>query len=64
MKALIIEKEDLRHNIKTIKEFINPNNKKTEIIAVIKGNGYGLGLVEYAKNLIDNRNKLFCSSIS
>lgn len=56
MKALIIEKKDLKHNIKRIKEFINPDNnkKQVEIIAVIKGNGYGLGLVEYAKFLIDN----------
>ena len=56
MKALIIEKKDLKHNIQRIKEFINPDNKekKTEIIAVIKGNAYGLGLIEYAKFLIDN----------
>lgn len=56
MKALIIEKKDLRHNITRIKEFINPDNseKQKEIIAVIKGNGYGLGLVEYANFLIDN----------
>lgn len=56
MKALIIEKKDLKHNIQRIKEFINPDNKekKTEIIAVIKGNAYGLGLIEYAEFLIDN----------
>lgn len=56
MKALIIEKKDLRHNIARIKEFINPDNnkKRVQIIAVIKGNGYGLGLVEYANFLIDN----------
>ena len=28
MKALIIEKKDLRHNITRIKEFINPENKE------------------------------------
>lgn len=56
MKALIIEKKDLKHNIARIKDFINPDNneKRVEIIAVIKGNGYGLGLVEYANFLIDN----------
>ena len=66
MKALIIEKADLKHNVQRIKNFINPNNneKKVEIIAVIKGNGYGLGLVEYAKALVDQRNKFFCCSIS
>lgn len=56
MKALIIEKKDLKHNITRIKEFVNPENneKRVEIIAVIKGNGYGLGLIEYAEFLIDN----------
>ena len=56
MKALIIEKKDLKHNIARIKEFINPENnqKKVEIIAVIKGNGYGLDLIQYANFLIDN----------
>jgi len=56
LKALIIEKADLKHNIKRIKEFINPENKekKVEIIAVIKGNGYGIGLIELAEVLIDN----------
>jgi len=56
LKALVIENKDLKHNIKRIKEFINPDNKerKSEIIAVIKGNGYGLGLIEYAQFLVDN----------
>lgn len=56
MKALIIEKKDLKHNIERIKEFIEPDNnkKRVEIIAVIKGNAYGLGLIEYANFLIDN----------
>lgn len=56
MKALIIEKKDLKHNITRIKEFINPENngKKREIIAVVKGNGYGLGLLKYTEFLIDN----------
>ena len=56
MKALIIEKNDLKHNIKRIKEFINPDTskKQVEIIAIVKGNGYGLGLIEYTQFLIDN----------
>lgn len=54
MKALVVERKNLKHNLKIIKEIINKDEKKTRIIVVIKGNGYGLGLVEYAQFLIDN----------
>lgn len=49
MKVLEIDRKDLMHNIKVIKK-----NMKCQIIAVVKGNGYGLGLVEYTKFLRDN----------
>lgn len=57
MKALVIEKNDLIHNIKAIKELAQKNEKNEygkeyEIIAVVKGNGYGLGLIEYSELLI------------
>ena len=52
MKALLINKEDLKHNINIIKE--EAKKTETKIIAVVKGNGYGLDLVEYSKFLIDN----------
>lgn len=54
MKALVVETEKLKHNLKIVREIIEKNNKETKIIAVVKGNGYGLGLVEYAQFLIDN----------
>lgn len=59
MKSLVIEKSDLKHNIKVIKKIaeesdLNDKGEKVKVIAVVKGNGYGLGLVEYTKILIDN----------
>lgn len=56
MKSVIINKEDLKHNIKVIKEYSKKHNNgnNTKIIAVVKSNAYGLGLIEYTKFLIDN----------
>ena len=60
MNSLVINKEDLRHNINVIKEYSKKNNNSNyEIIAVVKGNGYGLGLQEYTKFLIDNGIEFF-----
>lgn len=52
MNTLIINKNDLRHNIDTIKKQIK--SEDYTIIGVVKGNGYGLGIKEYSDFLIDN----------
>lgn len=52
MNKLIINKNDLRHNINIIKKQIDKEDYT--IIGVVKGNGYGLGLKEYSEILIDN----------
>lgn len=59
MNTLVINKEDLRHNIEKIKAHARKSGKddkgnEVKIIAVVKANGYGLGIVEYTKFLIDN----------
>lgn len=54
MKALVVERKKLKHNLEIIREIISKDEKQPKIIAVIKGNGYGLGLVEYAQFLVDN----------
>ena len=59
MKSLVVNKEDLKHNIRVIRKIAeetgrDDNHKSLKIIGVVKGNGYGLGLVQYSKFLIDN----------
>ena len=59
MKSLVVNKKDLIHNIDIIKEIASQNvnsddEKQFKIIGVVKGNGYGLGLIELAKTLVDN----------
>ena len=63
MKSLIVQENNLKSNIKIIKQLINKNNEKNvKIIAVVKGNGYGLGLINYTKFLIDNGIDFFAVS--
>lgn len=56
MKQLVVNKEDLKHNINRIKDYTKKisNDDNYTIIAVVKGNGYGLGLKEYSEVLVEN----------
>lgn len=56
MNTLIINKEDLTHNINVIKNEVNMD--KYTIIGVVKGNGYGLGLRDYSEVLLENGIKM------
>ena len=59
MKKLIVSRKDLKNNLKIIRRKLNSLGKDDlencpKIIAVVKGNGMGLGLVEYSKFLVNN----------
>ena len=57
MKKLEISKEDLKYNLEKIKKIAIENhhqNSVPKIIGVVKGNGMGLGLKEYAEFLVEN----------
>lgn len=56
MNTLIINKENLTHNINAIKNEVDMD--KYTIIGVVKGNGYGLGLEEYSNFLVQNGIKM------
>src|SRR5690606_25315719 len=56
-KVLVIEKESLVHNINLLKDMMN-----TRIIAVLKGDGYGIGLLEMAEILSENGIDFFAVS--
>lgn len=63
MNQIIIEENKLQHNIEIIKEKIknitDDNGNPLKIIAVLKGNGYGMGVENIAKKLLDNNIDFF-----
>lgn len=59
MKKLTISRKDLKNNLQIVKNRLYSLGKDDsgnfpKIIAVVKGNGMGLGLVEYSKFLVNN----------
>lgn len=66
MKQLEIKKNDLTYNIDKIRNLMQERAEKSQrpckIIAVVKGNGYGMGLIEYAKFLVENGIDIFAVS--
>lgn len=66
MNRVIIEKANLEHNIKLIKDkvrdFRNDKGESVKIIAVIKGNAYGMDSLLIAHRLIDNNIDFFAVS--
>lgn len=60
MKKLEISKKDLKFNIDAIKKTIigkdnkDDNGNRIKIIAVVKANGMGLGLIEFSKFVLNN----------
>lgn len=62
MNHIIIEREKLEHNIHIVKEKAKSINPQLTIIAVIKGNGYGMDSVLIARKLLDNNINFFAVS--
>lgn len=58
MKILEVNSENLKYNIEVIKKRAN----KTKIIAVVKGNAYGLGLEKFVNFLVKNGINYFAVS--
>lgn len=58
MKQYVINKSDLLHNIDIIKE----RASSSRVIAVLKGNGYGIGILSFADALIEKGIDFFAVS--
>ncbi len=62
MNRIIIEKEKLEHNIHIIQNIIKNVDEDVKIIAVLKGNAYGMDSVLVAQKLLDNNIDFFAVS--
>ena len=56
MKAYVVEKEALSHNIELLQKMANG----VPIWAVLKGNGYGIGVLPLARHLAEAGIDHFC----
>lgn len=54
MKKLEVKKEDLIYNLNALKDYLKAKSN-AKIIAVVKSNAMGLGLVETSKILVENK---------
>lgn len=57
MKKVVINKKDLKNNLEMAQKELtgkDDNGNKVKLIAVVKSNGMGLGLVQYSQFLIKN----------
>lgn len=59
MKKLMVSRKDLKNNLKVVRKILKAQGKDDDgnfprIIAVVKGNGMGLGLVPYSKFLVNH----------
>lgn len=59
MKKLMVSRKDLKNNLKVVRKILKVQGKDDggnfpRIIAVVKGNGMGLGLVPYSKFLVNH----------
>lgn len=63
MNQIIIEESKLQHNIDIIKDkvknIVDDKGNPLKIIAVLKGNAYGMGIQNVAKKLLDNNIDFF-----
>lgn len=62
MNKIIIESDKLQHNINIVLDKVKNLEVVPTIIGVLKGNGYGMGILILAKKLIDNGINFFAVS--
>lgn len=62
VNQIIISKKELEDNIHLIQNMAKRSTSHPKIIAVLKGNAYGLGLIEFASLLLENHITFFATA--